>query len=922
MPKFRHSSVAVPFYPDSAGKKSRAVMKPNYDPAQFVPSRTLAAFVTIGLLAMLNAPALLADTVIVYSRVAGGAINTFPPYQEVSGTFSASSGNSSVQNPSVQANGTRFGSGGQPIWQVQPTLGGTGHVYAVYVTVPVTTTTPDETVEVSTTDGTLSTNVTLAFATVYNRWNFITYLTNGPSVYQPTLTFTYSTITMYGTNQPPAASNRRVYTGPIMFDDITDQCKKTPPVAVYGPLASGQTNVLVAGVAAGATNITVYANGVQIGKAISGVTTGINSVAVSPLAQGAEIKATQTTNNIEGCIPTSGPQVGGGANPEIRVSFILSQNPSATGPIGSAGTLTANNYHLPATGTIGGGFAYPPVGGIVLTPATCWQTVSAQNGIDPEFTFNGSPGLPDSNPYAVLGGIAFSVENVTNTGPFNLYIDNIMNGEVMIQDFESATNGQSQVFLQNPTTATIPVSGLISQPDISVVTTNNADTGAKSLRFSWQWAAVADNIWIRALTAGSGTPNPVIDLSKPISMRVLLLPVGTPNGNLTVSAMTNVFAYPGANASFTATASGPGPFTYQWFTNGVAITDATNNTFGVTNVQFADSGIYALAVSNLSCSTTSSAILTVLPPIPIITNQPAHIVANVAGTANFSVGAYAPASIGQPILYQWQFNGADLLDKTNSSLAVPNVQVGNAGGYTVTVTNDFGSVTSVVAFLDVVPVGVSLGNGTGLRGDYFNVSSFATPAPPNAYSNAPILTRLDGVINFDFGIGSPAPGVVSNDFFTVIWSGQVLPLGAGTYSFFTTTDDGVRLWVAGQLLIDQWVAQPPTSVTNSIALGTNKADIVMEYFERGSGAVAKLSWFTTGVNPQIIPQSQLFPALPSPALKLESSSSNLVFNWSGPFFLQTATNITGPWGTLYNATSPYTNAIGTESQRFFRLQVQ
>jgi len=68
--------------------------------------------------------------------------------------------------------------------------------------------------------------------------------------------------------------------------------------------------------------VTVYANGMQIGKLTSGVVAGVNTVPTSALVAGAEIKATQTTNNIEGCIADLGAQVAGGANPEIRVSFI------------------------------------------------------------------------------------------------------------------------------------------------------------------------------------------------------------------------------------------------------------------------------------------------------------------------------------------------------------------------------------------------------------------------------------------------------------------------------------------------------------------------------------------------------------------------------------------------------------------------
>src|SRR5437868_9185425 len=82
---------------------------------------------------------------------------------------------------------------------------------------------------------------------------------------------------------------------------------------------------------------------------------------------------------------------------------------------------------------------------------------------------------------------------------------------------------------------------------------------------------------------------------------------------------------------------------------------------------------------------------------PVITNQPSSLT-NIAGTtATFSVGATGT----DPLHYQWQFNTADLTDKTNASLVLTNVQTGNGGDYSVVVTNVEGAVTSVVATLTV-----------------------------------------------------------------------------------------------------------------------------------------------------------------------------------------------------------------------------
>src|SRR3989442_15548669 len=67
----------------------------------------------------------------------------------------------------------------------------------------------------------------------------------------------------------------------------------------------------------------------------------------------------------------------------------------------------------------------------------------------------------------------------------------------------------------------------------------------------------------------------------------------------------------------------------------------------------------------------------------------------------------------------------------------------------------------------------------------------------NADLTAPVLTRADSTINFDWASASPAPGVDPNTF-SVRWNGRIQPQYSQTYTFFTTADDGVRLWVNGQ----------------------------------------------------------------------------------------------------------------------------
>jgi hypothetical protein len=123
----------------------------------------------------------------------------------------------------------------------------------------------------------------------------------------------------------------------------------------------------------------------------------------------------------------------------------------------------------------------------------------------------------------------------------------------------------------------------------------------------------------------------------------------------------------------------------------------------------------------------------------------------------------------------------------------------------------------------------------------------------------PVLTRNEAV-NFDWATGAPAAGLPI-DAFSARWTGRVFVSTNGSYTFHTTSDDGVRLWVDGTLVIDNWT--PHTSTINGSPPIALKAgfyyDIKLEYFENQAAAVAKLAWTTPGASAAVpIPQAQLY----------------------------------------------------------------
>ncbi|MDX1906717.1 MAG: PQQ-dependent sugar dehydrogenase [Bacteroidia bacterium] len=146
------------------------------------------------------------------------------------------------------------------------------------------------------------------------------------------------------------------------------------------------------------------------------------------------------------------------------------------------------------------------------------------------------------------------------------------------------------------------------------------------------------------------------------------------------------------------------------------------------------------------------------------------------------------------------------------------------------------------------------GKGRGLKGEYFDGEE-NNPVFPGL----PALTRVDTVVNFNWGQGSPDENRLGNDQFLVRWTGKVQPPLSGVYTFYTSTDDGVRLWVNGQLLVDAWYPQGETVHAGTISLEEGRRyDLKMEFYEEGGDAVAKLLWSSEQLPRMVIPRSQLF----------------------------------------------------------------
>ena len=143
------------------------------------------------------------------------------------------------------------------------------------------------------------------------------------------------------------------------------------------------------------------------------------------------------------------------------------------------------------------------------------------------------------------------------------------------------------------------------------------------------------------------------------------------------------------------------------------------------------------------------------------------------------------------------------------------------------------------------------GNGTGLSAQYFN----------GLHSNSAQVTglnRIDKTVDFHWQHGSPS-SLISNTNFTARWLGKVQAKSTGLYNFYTNSDDGIRLWVNGKQLVNNWTDHAATQNQGTIDLvAGRKYDIKIEYYQKAGDATATLSWESKGIIKQIIPQSQLY----------------------------------------------------------------
>ena len=218
----------------------------------------------------------------------------------------------------------------------------------------------------------------------------------------------------------------------------------------------------------------------------------------------------------------------------------------------------------------------------------------------------------------------------------------------------------------------------------------------------------------------------------------------------------------------------------------------------------------------------------------------ADVVSNAAGGPPTAVASHTPGALEPGKTYYWRVDEFD---------------------GTTTYKGDLWSFTMAAP-------------GGGVRGDYYNGMNFASR----------VLTRTDPQINFNWGDAAPDPAVAA-DGFSVRWTGEVEAAFTETYTFYTNSDDGVRLWVDGQPLVDNWTDHTVVENSGNIDLvAGNIYSLQMEYYDNTGPAVAELLWSSRHTPRQIVPQAALSPPIrasnPYPANGTAGTSLTPALTWN------------------------------------------
>ncbi len=187
------------------------------------------------------------------------------------------------------------------------------------------------------------------------------------------------------------------------------------------------------------------------------------------------------------------------------------RNVGGFGFLESTDVIGTNSFSDTDNGIWGGDVNTLPTGSN-LSPSIQWNNGTSTNG--------------PATPWGILESLNFKVDS--DAGPFNIFVDNIQNGSTVFQTFETVPSGTQNYGFRSPSFSGTTSGNILTAPNLAMVTNLVADTGTNSLNVKFQWNGTNTSRWLRLTTSAAGTAaNPLVNLDDPITVRLLIVPVGT-----------------------------------------------------------------------------------------------------------------------------------------------------------------------------------------------------------------------------------------------------------------------------------------------------------------------------------------------------------------------------------------------------------